>query len=132
MRVPTVALLATVIGLEIMSVTTTPAPQRPQKNVAQPAGAQGSPRTLLMEGVQIQAYDGRLRTLQVKAARAYASNKRWGFFQSGMVPTLELEQVVIERMDAEGKPQQEYQPHAVIDWPTKLLHPTYDLRTSSH
>lgn len=75
----------------------------------------------MMEGVRLQAYEAGSQTLHVDAARAYASTKRWGFFHIGLMPTLEVEEVIIERPGLDGSMQRAHRPVAVIDWTTKQL-----------
>lgn len=91
----------------------------------QPAGESVRPAEVsspaFMENVVLQAYDAKARVLQVKAARAYPSQKRLGFFRTALVPTIALEDVVIERAGADGRPEQVRQAHATIDWVSKSV-----------
>ncbi len=75
-----------------------------------------------VEGLDLQAFDADgQRTLRVRAARAYTSEKRWGFLKTALIPTLELEEVVVERHRADGTLEQRQIPRASLDWKRKVL-----------
>lgn len=78
-------------------------------------------RTPIMEGLSIDAYDTWQRSMVIQADRAYASTKRLGFLQTGLVPTLELHDVVITQFHPDGTTSHTHAPSAVIDWSNKHL-----------
>ena len=78
----------------------------------------------LFEGVSLVGYDlseGRVRSqaLLVQAARGYAGRKRWGFLQTALIPTVELEDVIVEKIHADGTVERVQAPAAVVDWASK-------------
>ena len=83
---------------------------------------QPATRLPIMEGLLFQAYDQDTHGAKVQAARAYAGNKRWGFFQLALIPTVELEDVTVEYTAANGTQVQEHWPTAVMELSTHQLH----------
>ena len=86
-----------------------------------------------MEGFFFRAYDQDAHGASVQAARAYASNKRWGFFQLALIPTVELEDVTAEYTASDGTLTQEHWPTAVMELSTQRLHtPSGTVDVSPH
>lgn len=79
-------------------------------------------RGILIERVLIHSYVSGHRAFSIRAARGYAGTKRWGFLQTALVPTVELEDVVIERVHDDGTIESIHLPVAIIDWNTKSLY----------
>ena len=81
-------------------------------------------RTPLVEQFEMEVYDttgpGR-RLSTVHAARGYAETKRLGFLQTALVPTLELEEVSLERRRTDGTWTQRHLPTAIVEWDSKTL-----------
>ena len=75
----------------------------------------------LFAGLQVEAYDCAKRRFVVRAARGYPSRKRFGFLQTALVPTVELEDVTVERFRDDGTVEAIRVPAAVMDWMSKAV-----------
>ena len=84
--------------------------------------AEPTERQPLFEGLRLERYDqeGRQRFV-VLADRGYAGHKRVGFLQTALIPTVELEQVTVERRSPDGSIDTRHVDDAIIDWSTKRL-----------
>ena len=78
-------------------------------------------RAPLFTGLQLTSYDCAQRRWVMSAARGYASRKRLGFLQTALVPTVELENVMIERVRDDGTIETQRLAQAVIDWSSKTV-----------
>ncbi len=81
----------------------------------------GEQREPFLMGVQLASYEcGRSRFI-VHAARGYAGRQRVGFFQTALVPTVELEDVTIERLQDNGTTETMRLPAVTVNWLTKAI-----------
>ena len=78
-------------------------------------------REPVMRHLRVEAYDCDQRTAVVEAARGYAGNKRLGFLQTALIPTMELEEVMAEWVRDDGTKEQVRLPAAVMDWTSRRI-----------
>ena len=74
-----------------------------------------------MEDLTFGAYDVNGRRYTVSATTASLRFQRLGFLQTALVPTVELHEVVIDRVGARGAVERMALPRATVDWPTKTV-----------
>lgn len=88
-----------------------------------PGVVQEPPLDSTFEQLKIQFHPrtGPERKVVVRAARGVPGQKRIGFLQTALMPTLELKGVTIERTLADGTVHEDELPSATLDWATKNI-----------
>ncbi len=74
-----------------------------------------------IEQLQFEAFDCGRRQVTVRAERGTPSTQRIGFLRTALIPTLELEQVTIERPGTAGVIETFHVPLASVNWVTKTI-----------
>ena len=69
--------------------------------------------------VELTAYVCGERRMTLRAARAVPGRARLGFFQTALIPTMELEHVTFERPRPDGSVEVGQLPAASVNWLTK-------------
>lgn len=85
------------------------------------AAGQTEPRPVLFTNVHVEGYDCGRQQVLLTAARAYTGTRRFGFFKTALLPTLELEEVAVAWLREDGAREQRYLQDAVIDWTSKTV-----------
>lgn len=88
---------------------------------SQAADWREEPAGSLFDDVRIAAYDCGQQRVLVEAARGRAGAKRFGFLQTALIPTVELEDVTVEWIRDDGAREQTQLPTAAIDWVSKTV-----------
>lgn len=75
----------------------------------------------LVTDLELTAYVCGERRMSLRAARAVPGRARVGFFQTALVPTMELEDVTFERRKPDGSVETVRVPGATVNWITKAV-----------
>ena len=85
------------------------------------ASAEPGTQEPLVKGFRAEAYEcGRLLGV-VEAARGIPGTKRLGFLRTALIPTIELEEVRVERRREDGTLEELRVPRAIMEWGSKAL-----------
>lgn len=82
---------------------------------------QASESNVMMDSVEFDAYGRDGRRYHVSAEAAVPSTLRLGFFRTALVPTVELQQAVVERTRPDGTIERIELPEAVVEWNSKTV-----------
>ncbi len=114
------------LGLLVLSVGAliwVARPSAPQWSDLAPSGAGEEPAGVssVMDDVEFVAYEVGGRRYHVSAQAAVPSTLRLGFFRTALVPTVELQQAVVERTRPDGTIERIELPEAVVEWNSKTV-----------
>ena len=91
-----------------------------ERHVVLPEATVSSHRPLFT-GLELKGYEPDQSQFTVQAARGYATKARIGFFETPLIPTLELEELTVRRVHPDGTTESFHEPTAFLNWFTKTL-----------